>query len=209
MAEKMFTLDFRKIDKFNRSLFDPRIKPRSLKGRSFNVMRRVINDQAKFTQITAKKKEIPRAMTVRTGSFNQRSVWAAFARGRELTAITGARTDFAASQTESYLGLGNIELGKSEKNEGVPTTDISRGGSKKRKVFRSKRYKYMKNVIKVSGGSARKTMAILSNRGYKGFIYHRAGLSMPKGIYQFVGSRKKRAGGRMGFDLKMVKMKNK
>jgi hypothetical protein len=140
-------------------------------------IRATLNDQAYSTQKRAKFVELPRSMTVR-GKFNQSRIKVTTARGRDMTAEVG---DISKG---TYLGLFNLEKGLSENNKAIPHLQERRGGSRKRKIGKSKRLN-SKPVRNVRTGGA---LSKLSISGYKGlFKMVNKSTKLNPGIYQFYG----------------------
>lgn len=183
--EKFLSIDLSQFNTFRKDL--KKFTPNKFR----RVMVNVLNNQAFAVMNSAKKQQIPKAMTTR-GTFNQRSIRVDKATFKDLEANAGAVKRFTGT-SKDYTGLADIELGRTVKNPGIPTTDIARKGSKNKKVTKRNRYAGFKDVIKVQGSTAPKVMSNLSRRGFKGTMYIRSGLKSKKGFYRFVGPKKTRS----------------
>lgn len=173
----MITIDLKDFKKFKKELFGKKAR-----GKMNGVMRGTINDQAFTAMKWAKKLEIPRSMQVR-GKFNQSLVRVTKASGRSLVAIAGA------IDRKGYDGLENIELGKSEKNTMIPHIKEARGGSKKRKVSKTKR---VGNPDSMKQVSRKRTLYNLSKKDYKGYFnVTNNSTKLTRGVYKFTGRKKK------------------
>jgi len=195
------TIDIRGIKEFYNNFSSPKAK-----GKFLGAIRRTNNDMAFVARKQANFKEIPKAMITRT-KFNQRSTFVQKAKFPSFTSFFGARSIFSGNSGDPYKGLKDIELGGYQKQVGVPTIDIARGGSKSKKIRKAAKYQTLRNAVKLSSTNPRRQLAQLSNRGYKKPFKIRKN-QIPKlkpGYYKFVGRRKIMPNGRKGYDLVMIR----
>ena len=183
--EKFIDIDLSEFKTFAKDL--KRFSP----NRFRRVMINVLNSQAFATMKQAKRNFIPKSMITR-GTYNQRSVRVDQASFKDLEANTGAILRPPGAKKD-YTGLADIELGRTVKNDGIPSVDVARSGSKRKRIKKAARYAGFKDVIKVQGSTAPKVMSNLSRRSFKGTIYIRSGLKAKKGFYKFTGAKKVRS----------------
>ena len=164
----MFTVDFKQLDKF------VKFSRKQSIGIGKFAMETALNNTAWDVRSKAQKVTIPRLLTTRS-KFNQSLIRVTTAKAkRGLTSVTGA------INKKNYLGLRNVELGLSVKNEAIPHVKEVRGGNIKRKVPKAKRLRNMGTIKQIRN---KRELRALSRSGYTGYFKKIGTVGIRPGIF--------------------------